>query len=160
DGQRDHCDAADKGDENRNDAGENRAVDEEMRDVHMGAPLLRLRRLGLRGIGGWWKHWFFRLRDGLHGHAGLEDLEARGNDLFAVLESALHDAAVFEKRAGLEVAALDGVVGFDDIDVFHALLRTDDAILDEDAAIRAGAGDADAAEKARREKFVPAFEDG
>src|SRR5436190_11844139 len=55
-------------------------------------------------------------------HAGLQQLQTRGNNLLAILQPALHNPFAFEHGAGLNGAALNRIVGFHDEREFEALL--------------------------------------
>src|ERR1700720_4542861 len=73
-------------------------------------------------------------------HSGLEQLQTRRDNFLAVLESFFHNPFSFEHGSGLEVAALDRVIGFHDEGVFEALLGTDHFVDDQCGPIRRSAG--------------------
>src|SRR5436190_1811631 len=73
-------------------------------------------RLRVRPTGGRW------LRYRRNVHAGLQQLQTRGNNLLAILQPALHNPFAFEHGAGLNGAALNRIVGFHHEREFEALL--------------------------------------
>src|SRR5438477_6974608 len=52
------------------------------------------------------------LRNRLHVHPGLQQLETRGDNLLSVLKTAFHNPFAFEKGAGFKGAALNRIIGF------------------------------------------------
>src|SRR2546421_2749442 len=63
-------------------------------------------------------------------HSGLQQLQTRGDNFLAVLQSAFHNPFSFEQTTGLEVTTFDGIIGLNDEYVFQPLLRADHSVRD------------------------------
>src|SRR5213595_1894758 len=70
------------------------------------------------------------LRNRLHLHASLQQLQTGRDNLLAVLQSAFHNPFSFKQTTGLEVTTFDGIIGLNNEYVFQPLLRADYSVRD------------------------------
>src|SRR5207244_8324034 len=71
------------------------------------------------------------LRNWLHLHSGLQQLQTGRDNFLAVLQTTFHNPFSFEKTTSLEVTAFDGIVGLHDEYVFQHLFCADHSVREE-----------------------------